>query len=441
MAIDDAAEFDKRRMRREALKYKRQKELRRLIIGLIVAAVVLVGVGIAIFVLTRPQPGVETQPPETQSATHSTQQTTAPTEPSTEPTQPTVAKAKETVVHFAAVGDLNVTDLTVEAGGAAYSYEETFRDVLPVLSKADLTVVNFEGNLCGSPYGTQSRSAPQNMMTALANAGVDLIQMANSRAIVNGTIGLGMTLDGIRAAGLEALGAYASQAEFKKSGGYTIRTVQGVDIAIVAFTKGMDGMALPSGSEDCVNLLYTDYSTTYQDVDTKGITNLLKAVAREKPDITIVLLHWGSEYNDNRSDTQEEILKLMWAYGVDAVIGTHPHYVQSIEYDADKGRLVAYSLGDFFSDVPRAGTEYSILLDLEITKDLVNDTARITGYSYTPLFTVKEEGEPLKVVRLEEAMRAYESGYVDRVSEEIYNDMAYALTRIEERVKPLEAEE
>lgn len=438
MAIDDAAEFDKRRMRREELKYKRNKERKRTIIGLVIAAAVLVAAAVLIFVFTRKPPQQDPQPTGTVPTGESApEQTSAPTEPSVPETEPPRRK-QDTVIHFAAAGDLNVNALTVEAGGAAYDFAKTFRDVLPVLSAADLTVVNFEGNLIGVPYGTESVSAPQKMMEALAEAGVDLIQMANSKAIVNGTIGLGTTLDNIRAAGMEPVGAYASNAEFKKSGGYIIRDVQGIKVAIVAFTKGMDGMALPAGSENCVNLLYTDYSTTYQDVDTKGISKILKAINKQKPDITIALLHWGSEYNDNLNETQDDILDLMFDYGVDAVIGTHPHYVQEIQYNESKGTLVAYSLGDFFSDTQKAGTEYSILLDLEITKDADTEQTKITGYSYTPLFTVAEEGEPLKVVRLKEAMLAYEEGYVDRVSQEIYEDMEYALTRIEERVNPPE---
>lgn len=438
MAIDDAAEFDKRRMRREELKYKRNKERKRTIIGLVIAAAVLVAAAVLIFVFTRKPPQQDPQPTGTVPTGESApEQTSAPTEPSVPETEPPRRK-RDTVIHFAAAGDLNVNALTVEAGGAAYDFTKTFRDVLPVLSAADLTVLNFEGNLIGVPYGTESVSAPQKMMEALAEAGVDLIQMANSKAIVNGTIGLGTTLDNIRAAGMEPVGAYASNAEFKKSGGYIIRDVQGIKVAIVAFTKGMDGMALPAGSENCVNLLYTDYSTTYQDVDTKGISKILKAINKQKPDITIALLHWGSEYNDNLNETQDDILDLMFDYGVDAVIGTHPHYVQEIQYNESKGTLVAYSLGDFFSDTQKAGTEYSILLDLEITKDADTEQTKITGYSYTPLFTVAEEGEPLKVVRLKEAMLAYEEGYVDRVSQEIYEDMEYALTRIEERVNPPE---
>lgn len=435
MAIDDAAEFDKRRMRREELKYKRNKERKRTIIGLIVAAVVLIGAAVLILVLTRKEPQQEPDPTLTVPTGETVAATTVATEPSAAETEPP-KRRQDTVIHFVAGGDLNVNALTVDAGGAAYDYTKTFQDLLPVLSAADLTVLNFEGNLIGAPYGTETMSAPQRMMEALADAGVDLIQMANSKAIVNGTIGLGTTLDNIRAAGMEPVGAYASNSEFKRSGGYIIRDVQGIKVAIVAFTKGMDGMALPKGSEDCVNLLYTDYATTYQDVDVKGVSKILKAISKQKPDITIALLHWGSEFNDNLNDTQDDILDLMFDYGVDAVIGTHPHYVQKIEYNESKGTLVAYSLGDFFSDAQKAGTEYSILLDLEITKDVDTGKAKITDYSYTPLFTVAEAGEPLKVVRLEEALRAYEEGYVDRVSKELYEDMQYAMTRIEERIHP-----
>ena len=439
MAIDDAAEFDKRRMRREELKYKRSQERKKTIIGLVIACVVLLAAAVLIFVLTRQKPVQEPESTETLASGETVPATTeavAETEPAVQETKP--PRKQDTVIHIAAAGDLNVNEMTVDAGGAAYDYTAVFRDVLPVLSAADLTVLNFEGNLIGAPYGTESCSAPLKMMEALADVGVDLIQMANSKSILGGTIGLGTTLDNIRAAGMEPVGANASNSEFRKSGGYYICELQGIKVAVVAFTKGMDGMALPTGSENCVNLLYTDYSTTYQKVDTEGITKILKNVNQEKPDITIALVHWGSEYNDNRNDTQETIVKLLQNNGVDAVIGTHPHYVQEIQYDENKGTLVAYSLGDFFSNAQKAGTEYSIVLNLEITKDADTQQTKITGYSYTPLFTVAEDGEPLKVVRLREALQAYEEGYVERVSKEIYEDMQYALTRVEARVNPVE---
>ena len=40
----------------------------------------------------------------------------------------------------------------------------------------------------------------------------------------------------------------------------------------------------------------------------------------------------------------------------------------------------------------------------------------------------------MRLVRLREAMTAYEQGYLGAVSDEIYADMKYALDRIEVRV-------
>ena len=338
-----------------------------------------------------------------------------------------------TVIHFAAAGDVNVNDIT-----AALDYEMAFRSILPLLGGADLTAVNFEGNLIGAPYGTATQSAPQELMKALKACGVDLIQMANSRSITNGLDGLRTTLSGIRAAGMEPVGAWTTEEEAQRAGGYTIREVNGVKLAIVAFTKGMDSMALPVGSEDCVNVLYEDYATTYQEVDDQGITAVLERVERENPDLTIALVHWGSEFRDQISDTQEYIRDLMLENGVDAIIGTHPHYVQALEYDESAGTFVAYSLGDLLSDGETAGTEYSIILDLEITKDHISGETKITGYNYTPIFNVRWEDRPLQVMPLEEAILAYEGGYLYRPSQEMYEDMLYARTRIEARVQPSE---
>lgn len=422
----DMDELHKRRQQREQQRQERLRQQKQLIIRLSIAGIVLVLVAVLILVISLGGSG--NRDAQTEPSTTPSQQTQDTTE-SVQTTAPPV-----TVVSFTAVGDLNVTEKVVASGGVGYDYTDTFMDVVPVLAQSDLTVVNLEGILCGAPYGTEDRSAPQTMMTALANAGVDLVQTANSYAIKNGVAGLGMTLANIRAAGLESVGAYADEQAYKESGGYTIRNVDGVKIAIVAFTKGMDGMALPAGSEKCVNLLYTDYSSTYHNVDTDGITELLRNVAEEKPDVTIALVHWGSEYNDTHSDSQKQIRDLMLGQGVDAIIGTHPHYVQELEYDQDQGTFVAYSLGDFISDATRSGTEYSIAVHLEITKDNAAGTAKITGYSYTPLFTATQTDGTVRVVRLEPAIEAYQSGYIGRVPQDVYAGMEYALERIRERI-------
>jgi poly-gamma-glutamate synthesis protein (capsule biosynthesis protein) len=206
-----------------------------------------------------------------------------------------------------------------------------------------------------------------------------------------------------------------------------------VKIAFVAFTKGMDGMTLPQGSEHCVNLLYKDYDSTYQNINRDGIRQILEAAEAEKPDLTVAMLHWGSEYNDTIRKNQESIVELLQSLGVDAIIGTHPHYVQKMTLDPETGLFVAYSLGDLVSDGVRSGTEYSVILKLEITKS--DKQTKITGYTYTPVFTAAEKGEPLRCVRIAEAMLAYEGNNLTSVSESTYNAMLYALERIEARVK------
>ncbi len=405
---------ERRRQRHEKAK-QRAKERKKLFIRLGAAGAVLIFSLVLILSLTPKKPDT---PPE---------ETTAATSDATQAADPAA-----TVIHYAAAGDLNINDATVAAGGSGYHYTPTFLDVAHLLADADIASVNFEGNLCGEPYGS-SFSAPQSMATALQKAGVDLVQMANSYSINRGLSGLTSSIDAIRSAGMEPLGVYASNAEFNQSKGYTIRTVKGIKLAFVAFTKGMDGMALPPGSENCVNVLYSDYDSAYQTIDRERINAILSAVNKEKPDIVIALLHWGSEFNNTISKSQNDITALLQAGGVDAIIGTHSHYVQKMSFDAEKGQFVAYSLGDFFSNAARAGSEYSVILDLEITKP-ADGKAKITGYSYTPIFTVHEADQPLRVVRINQAIAAFEGNYLQKVSQETYDKMRYALERIEARV-------
>ena len=433
MALSDD-ELNKRKQRREELRKKRVAEQRRLVIALIAAGIVLVAGAVGLFLLVR-NSGVVNTPAETQAeTTFSTEAALAPTEETTtrfgvEPT---------TTIRIKAAGDLNITDNVVASGLAAtgYEYTRSFIDVASVLSDADLTVLNLEGNICGEPYGTARTSAPKELLQGLRSAGVDLIQMANSCTINNGLIGLSTTLQAIREAGMEPIGAYATPGDYQRSKGYTLCEVQGIRVAFVAFTKGVGGMGLPEGNEDCVNLLYKDYSTTYDEIDRDGIRNVLRAAAEEKPDVVIALLHWGSEYNDVISDTQKSIVSLLQKEGVDVIIGTHPHLVQQVEFNQAAGTLVAYSLGDFFGDGARGGSNYSIILDIEITKDNTTGVARVTDYDYTPIYTLQAsqcDGHH-RVVRIREAMRAYSNNFVDKITKACYEDMTYSLERIVSRV-------
>lgn len=420
--------MEKRREKREAQRKRRQAQVRRMRLTMVLVLMLLAACGFGIYKLTQSADTGKT----------AQQAVTVPTTEETKETLP-IQRSPITTIHIKAAGDLNVTDAVVNAGMAVNSYDfsPVFKDVAAILSDADLTVMNFEGNICGAPYGSETTSAPAELLAALRGCGVDLLQMANSCAINNGLNGLTSTLRAIRAAGIEPVGAFSSSEEFKKSKGYTMTEIQGVKVAFVAFTKGLGGRGMPAGSEDLVNILYSDYATEYREIDKARINSILKAVEEEKPDLTVALLHWGSEYNDDISKTQTQLVSILKKGGVDVIIGSHPHTLQTIEFDKSAGTLVAYSLGDFFGDANRGATNYSVILDIEVTKDANAGTTRVTDYTLHPIYTVRETecvgNNDRRVVRIGTALSAYSGNFLDKVTDACKDSMTYALTRIDER--------
>ena len=406
MALDPE-QFHQKRIARQQ---QREAARKRLYFRLILAALAIIACAVAIVLITRPHSN--TEPPQAST-------------PSTAPAQ-TAASEEITTIRIAAVGDVNITDRVVNSGTSVQDYNRMLLDVSHLLSDPALTLMNLEGVVSGPPYG-DSRSAPPELLQALKNTGIDGIQLANSYTVHNGISSLASTIDSLREKALLPLGTYEKSAK-----PYTLINVQGIRIAIVAFTKGTVGMGMLSNGDYGTNILYTDYDSTYQEVDTDRINSILSSVRAEKPDLTIAMVHWGSEFNDNISKSQENIRKLLQEGGVNAIIGTHSHYVQKMELN-ENGQFIAYSLGDFLGDGTRAGTEYSVILNLTVEKNNKTGATKITGFDYTPTFIVNREDQPLQVLRLQEAIAAYDAGQLGRVDEDTYNAMKYALTRVEAR--------
>ena len=67
--------------------------------------------------------------------------------------------------------------------------------------------------------------------------------------------------------------------------------------------------------------------------------------ARATHDLMIVVVHWGDEYAEQPSNTQQKAAHALIEGGVDMLIGHHPHVLQGIEHHQDG--LIAYSLGNF----------------------------------------------------------------------------------------------
>ena len=219
---------------------------------------------------------------------------------------------KYTSVTIAAVGSISISDHQLADARTAdgYDFSPSFFGAADLLSGADLTVADLECNFAGSPYGTATSSAPNVLADNLAGLGVDLLQTANCASIANGMAGLESTIQGIERAGMRAVGTFASAQDWRDSSGMTLVEVGGIRVAFVAFTKGLGNMSLPENSAKAVNLLYTDYDTNYSDLDTAGIASTMEAVRKQSPDVIIALVHWGSEYSREVSDSQTRLARL-----------------------------------------------------------------------------------------------------------------------------------
>lgn len=347
---------------------------------------------------------------------------------------------------IAAAGDINITQALLDSankGDRSFDFSDMILGAAPLLSGADLTVANLEVNFCGAPYDPAAYNAPESLLTALAEAGVDLVQTANTVSVYNGVAGLNSTLEAVEQAGLLPVGTFSTEKDAKQAKGFTMVETKGFRVAFVAFTKGVGNLRLPEGAEHCVNLLYTDYNTTYQNVDTEGIRRVLSRVQSEKPDIVIALLHWGSEYDSSISRTQEEIRDLMLQGGVDVILGTHSHLVGPLEMTTAQGEtmLTAYSLGNLMSTSEESEDSQGLVCKLEFTKN--GDQTELTGYHYDPIYLAgkgKTGTGTFEILNIRDEISLYESQYVGRVSQEVYEALKRSLEKVELSVKGREKE-
>ena len=405
--------LEQRRLRRLEQK-RRRKTQQRMVLGLLALIVVLALVLIVRGCRAKPAP--------------------APVEPST-PAEPvdTAAPAEpeaDSVVQLTAVGDIMIYDDILAAAQTAegvYDFSDCFSAVAAYTMAADLTVGNLELNFCGAPYtGKPDFRAPEALAGTLRDIGFDVLQTANTYSIQNGMTGLSGTISALDAVGIDHVGTYATQSERDASGGVLVKTVNGVRIAFIAFTKGVNNLTLPEGSEFAVDLLYTDYDSDYSKVAQDAIVQTAKNAAATDADIVIAMLHWGSEYDNTITDTQKKIESLLLENGVDVILGSHSHVVgnlteKTVQRGGDeKTCFVAYSLGNFFSSQTQSGTMESVLLNLEITKSGKTGQTSITNVGYIPLYILKQETDGQPQIQVLPVRSAITSG--------LFEDQAQTLT-------------
>lgn len=277
------------------------------------------------------------------------------------------------------VGDLMQHKAQLDAARTPegkYDYSECFPYVEEEIRKADIAVGNLEVPLGGSPYtGYPAFSAPDEWLQALCKAGFDVFLTANNHCLDRGGKGLVRTLEQLQKAGVKAVGTYADSLDFKSRHPLLVEQ-KGFRIVFLNYTYGTNGIPVPRAN--IVN-----------GIDKNRMRRDIQQARSMKPDAIIACLHWGIEYRRLPEKSERELAEWLLEMGVDHVIGGHPHVVQPIEvrpsaYKPDRS-VVAYSLGNFISNMSQKHTDGGLMLKLVLKKRL--GRTRLDRCAYSLVWT------------------------------------------------------
>lgn len=253
----------------------------------------------------------------------------------------------DALIHDAVYKDAKLSD-------GNYDFKPMLSMIKPISSKYDLAYYNQETILGGAsiPYSNYPRfNSPQEVGDAFIDAGFDLVSLATNHTMDKGEQGVINSVNYWNSKEeIVTSGSWISQEERDKE---RIYEKNGITYAFFSYTTWTNGLNTPKGKE-YLNNVYSDE---------KAKADIEKV--RDKADVVIVAMHWGTEYSLGVSNDQTRIANYLSSLGVDLIIGAHPHVVEPVEYINDGKTFVIYSLGNILSC--QIGIERLTGLMMEVT--------------------------------------------------------------------------
>lgn len=236
----------------------------------------------------------------------------------------------------------------LDAGG------NPLEQIAPVLSAADLAVVNLETAVGtgGAPQPDKAFTfqAPPAMLPALVDGGVDVVSVANNHALDYGAAGLSETLRRAADAGLHAVGAGPDEAAAYQPAVFDLGRRR---VAVVGLSRVLPaGWAAGAGRAG----LASGYDVAAAEEAVR--------VADEHATHVVVAVHWGEELAECPVGHQRDLARRLTAAGADVVAGHHPHVLQGTQRADDA--LIGYSLGNFVWYHSRQPSRYTGVWTVEL---------------------------------------------------------------------------
>ena len=312
---------------------------------------------------------------------------------------------QETSARIMANGDLLYHDIiyiSAKKSDGTYDFHDNFEYVKPWLKQADLVLGDFEGTVNKDHYlaGYPLFNAPGEVMDAIKDAGYQVLDLAHNHILDSQIEGVVSTADAIEKAGMIPVGVYTHESRDKAP--LVIKEVNGIKVAILAYSYGFNGIEQSISQED--------YNRYLSDLNEDKMKAEIERAEKEA-DITIIMPQMGVEYQIEPTEEQKKLYHKMIDWGADIIFGGHPHVVEpaeTVEKEGDK-KLIIYSMGNFISnqrietmqDVENAKwTERGVLMDVTIKKKsgkTTIETAQVhpSWVSRTPKGGYSPEGYPL----------------------------------------------
>ena len=316
----------------------------------------------------------------------------------------------------------------------SFDFNGVFSEVKEHLSSANFTIGNLETVLAGKEKGYSGYpffNAPDDFLEAIYGAGFDLLVTANNHALDQGIDGVDRTIEKMDEFGLDHTGTYLSQNDRDSIGIYNIN---GIHLAVIAYSYGTNGVLIPSGENYVINLI--DFNLIEEDIN---------KAKYEGADIVLVFYHFGEEYEREPNIYQRDVIDHTIKAGADIIIGSHPHVVQPVNYFKTNGGsldtgFVAYSLGNFISNQRWRFSDAGVILNISISKDLKRDSVYLSNVSYIPTWVFKGNTKKGKEYIILHANKSYDDSiysYLSNTDKEkmhqAFEDTKYIITKFKSK--------
>ncbi|WP_369900084.1 CapA family protein [Bacillus manliponensis] len=220
----------------------------------------------------------------------------------------------------------------VQNKGADYPFQHVKQEI----ESADYAYVNLE-----SVFTTREQKSPGQLfwiksdpstLKAIKNTGFDMASIGNNHTMDYGQEGLLDTISHLEKLDLPYTGAGKNAKEAYSAKDVTIKGKKFKFLSFVRFMPSTSWVASENkpGVANGYNL----------NLVTKTIEE-----QKKDADYLVVYMHWGVEKTNRPAQYQRDYVQKMTEAGADAIVGSHPHWLQGFEYH--NGVPVAYSLGNF----------------------------------------------------------------------------------------------